>query len=312
MRDKSTEESWELIEYLILYDNKSWNDPRDLAKPVKAISLPQDVPSISDRRLIELENQVQRLMEAHLTPKPSIQMNKIASSCEICGGPHDTQYCMENPEEAFVDYASSRNNRVGGKPFTSNLEPRNFNDATNAWKDKPNFNRAQTKTFSSPSNGSFSTYTSNVPYGPFSYQAKLERALADYDSHQESRLCSLVTQLKQQQDEAINKINTLWKVVSEKYNNAPTHDIAKNSIVHANVVSHDHQDSGTLLNKGIIKSPSNLFSPKYQAQLSLREENRNSSSPKCIHFVNTITIVRKEDEPKGTKIFESCAINNGD
>ncbi|GJX46285.1 hypothetical protein Tco_0271475 [Tanacetum coccineum] len=47
-----------------LYDNESWNDPRDFAKPVKAIALPQDVPSTSDCRLIELENQVQRLMES--------------------------------------------------------------------------------------------------------------------------------------------------------------------------------------------------------------------------------------------------------
>ncbi|GJS28559.1 hypothetical protein Tco_0489179 [Tanacetum coccineum] len=50
---------------LALYNNESWNDPRNFAKPVKAISLPQDVPSTSDHRLIELENQVQRLMEAH-------------------------------------------------------------------------------------------------------------------------------------------------------------------------------------------------------------------------------------------------------
>ncbi|GKA75886.1 zinc finger, CCHC-type containing protein, partial [Tanacetum coccineum] len=34
----------------------SWNDPRDLAKQVKAISLPQDVPSTSDHHLIEQEN----------------------------------------------------------------------------------------------------------------------------------------------------------------------------------------------------------------------------------------------------------------
>nr|GEW97776.1 zinc finger, CCHC-type [Tanacetum cinerariifolium] len=53
---------------------------RDFAKPVKVISLPQDVPSTSDRRLIELENQVQRLMEAHLAPKQPIQVNKITSS----------------------------------------------------------------------------------------------------------------------------------------------------------------------------------------------------------------------------------------
>ncbi|GJS75130.1 hypothetical protein Tco_0725011 [Tanacetum coccineum] len=70
--DKSAEESWALIEYLALYDNEIWNDPRDLAKPVKAISLPQDVSSTSDCNLIELENQVQRLMKAHLAPKPSV------------------------------------------------------------------------------------------------------------------------------------------------------------------------------------------------------------------------------------------------
>ncbi|GJT12005.1 hypothetical protein Tco_0859047 [Tanacetum coccineum] len=60
LRDLNAEESWALLEDLALYDNESWNDPRDFAKPVKAIALPQDVPSTSDRRLIELENQVQR------------------------------------------------------------------------------------------------------------------------------------------------------------------------------------------------------------------------------------------------------------
>ncbi|GJU37900.1 MAK10-like protein [Tanacetum coccineum] len=90
------------------------NDPRDFAKPVKAISLPQDVPSTFDRRLIELENQVQCLMEAHLALKQHVQVNKISSSCKICSGPHDTHYCMENPEQAFVDYASSCTDEAGG------------------------------------------------------------------------------------------------------------------------------------------------------------------------------------------------------
>ncbi|GKE33499.1 hypothetical protein Tco_1452821, partial [Tanacetum coccineum] len=58
-------------------------------------------------------NQVPRLMEAHLAPKQSIQLNKITSSCEICNGPHDTQYCMENPKKAFVEYASSYTDKVG-------------------------------------------------------------------------------------------------------------------------------------------------------------------------------------------------------
>ncbi|GKD45273.1 hypothetical protein Tco_1269918 [Tanacetum coccineum] len=97
-----------LLEDLVLYDNKSWNDPRDFAKPVKAINFPSDVPSTSDRRLIELENQLQRLMEAYLVLIQPSQVNKITTLCEICNGPHDTQYCMEDPEQAFVEYASLR------------------------------------------------------------------------------------------------------------------------------------------------------------------------------------------------------------
>ncbi|GKA63326.1 hypothetical protein Tco_0762932 [Tanacetum coccineum] len=95
----NAEESWALLEDLALYDNESWNDPRDFAKPVKAISLPQDVPSTSNRYLVELENQVQRLMKAYISPKQLVQVNKITSSCEICSGYNDTQYCMENPEQ---------------------------------------------------------------------------------------------------------------------------------------------------------------------------------------------------------------------
>ncbi|GJX47140.1 MAK10-like protein [Tanacetum coccineum] len=119
LRDQNVKESWALLEDLALYDNESWNDPRDFAKPVKAITLPQDVPSTSDRRLIELENQVQRLIEAHLAPTQPTQVNKITTSCEIysgpdaLSGPHDTQYCMEDPEQAFVEYASSRTDEAG-------------------------------------------------------------------------------------------------------------------------------------------------------------------------------------------------------
>nr|GEW32790.1 zinc finger, CCHC-type [Tanacetum cinerariifolium] len=75
---------------------------------------------------------------------------------------------MKNPEQAFVDYESSRSNEVGGKQFTTNQRPRNFNETTNAWKDKPDFNWARTQTFTSPKNGLFSTYTS-------SYQTRLEK-----------------------------------------------------------------------------------------------------------------------------------------
>ncbi|GKE88797.1 hypothetical protein Tco_1566272 [Tanacetum coccineum] len=106
LRDRNVEESWALLEDLALYDNECWNDPKDFAKPVKVISLPQDVPSISDRHRIELENQVQRLMEAHLPLMQPTQVNKMTSLCEIYSGPHNTQYCMENLKQAFVKYES--------------------------------------------------------------------------------------------------------------------------------------------------------------------------------------------------------------
>ncbi|GKE95671.1 hypothetical protein Tco_1580526 [Tanacetum coccineum] len=53
-------------------------------------------------------------MEAHLAPTQPTQVNKVTSSCEICSGPHDTQYCMENLEQSFVEYASSRTDKARG------------------------------------------------------------------------------------------------------------------------------------------------------------------------------------------------------
>ncbi|GJV44725.1 hypothetical protein Tco_1429261 [Tanacetum coccineum] len=104
LRDQNAEESWALLEDLALYDNESWNDPRDFAKLVKAIALPQDVPSASDRHLIELENQ-------------------------ICSGPHDTQYCMEDPEQAFVEYASSCTDEAGGSINTITIHSEKQSDS---------------------------------------------------------------------------------------------------------------------------------------------------------------------------------------
>ncbi|GKA14482.1 MAK10-like protein [Tanacetum coccineum] len=137
--DLNAEESWALLEDLALYDNENWNDPRDFANPVKAIS---------DRRLIELEIQVQRLMEAHLAPTQPTQVNKITTSCEICSDPHDTQYCMEDPKQAFIEYASSRTDEAGGKWYTFKPEQNNLGDTYNpSWKSHPNLRLGDSKPF---------------------------------------------------------------------------------------------------------------------------------------------------------------------
>ncbi|GKA36507.1 MAK10-like protein [Tanacetum coccineum] len=178
LRNKNAKESWALLEDLALYDNESWNNPRDLAKPVKAISLPQDIPSTPDRRLIKLKNQVQRLMEAHLAPKSPVQVNKIASSCEICSGPHDTQYCMENPEQAFVEYASLRTDKAGGKWYTFKPEQNNLGDTYNpSWKSHPNLS---------------------------------------FMASQDDRLSKFEADFKQQQGEMTNKINRFLKAINDR------------------------------------------------------------------------------------------------
>ncbi|GJZ05500.1 hypothetical protein Tco_0539293 [Tanacetum coccineum] len=157
--------------------------------------------STSDRRLIELENQVQRLMEAYLDPMQPTQVNKITSSCEIYSGPHDTQYCLENPEQAFVDYASLRTD------------------------------------------------------------------------------------------------GTRRKTVSEKLDDTPIRNTAGSLAAQMNFTFTDDPTREELRGKG-IKSPSKLLSSKYLSQSSLAEQNRNPSSPKRVHFVNSIIILNKEDEAK--------------
>ncbi|GJW56133.1 MAK10-like protein [Tanacetum coccineum] len=215
------------LQDIALYDNESWNDPRDFAKPVKAIALPQDVPSTSGRRLIELKNQVQHLMEAYLAPTQPTQVNKIATSCEIHSGPHDTQYCMDDSERAYVDYASSRAKEMGDK-----------------------------------------------------------------------RLSHLRTQLGQQQDDMIGKINLLWKTVSEKLNDVSTPENAGNSMAPKSIAAISHDEREELRKKG-IKSPSKLFSPKYLSPASIKELNKNPSAPKRIHFVNLIVILSKDSKEQG-------------
>ncbi|GJX43857.1 MAK10-like protein [Tanacetum coccineum] len=86
-------------------------------------SLDPNVLSTSDRRIIKLENQVQRLMEAHLALTQPTQVNKITSSCKICSDPHNTQYRMENPKQAFFEYVSSRTDKAGGEVSAKMEDP---------------------------------------------------------------------------------------------------------------------------------------------------------------------------------------------
>ncbi|GJU36485.1 MAK10-like protein [Tanacetum coccineum] len=238
LRDLNAKESWALLEDLALYDNESWNDPRDFAKPVKAITLPQDVPSTSDRRLIELENQVQRLMEAHLNPTQPTQVNKITTSCEICSGPHDTQYCMENPEQAFVEYASSRTDKARGKWYTFKPEQNNLGDTYNlSWRSHPNLRWRQPQNsqnnFSNPPNrfqpnGSILNHSFNNHPQNFNNQSNIKGLMSNFMASQETRLSKFEADFRQQQSKMTNKIDTVLKAITDRISGTLPSDTVKN------------------------------------------------------------------------------------
>ncbi|GJW24306.1 zinc finger, CCHC-type containing protein [Tanacetum coccineum] len=72
IRNKNPDESWEIIENLALYDHEGWNDAKEFVKPVKAISTPQPTSKMPDRRLLELEDQINFLLKgSRPTPRPS-------------------------------------------------------------------------------------------------------------------------------------------------------------------------------------------------------------------------------------------------
>ncbi|GKC25488.1 hypothetical protein Tco_1027638 [Tanacetum coccineum] len=117
----------------------------------------------------------------------------------------------------------------------------------------------------------------------------LEKALLDFDSNQEKRLSHLRTQLEQQQDDMIGS------------------SMAPKSIA---ATSHDEKEE---LRKKGIKSPSKLLSPKYLSPTSIKELNKNPSSPKRVYFVNLIVILSTDSdtEEEDASSTNACNLNLG-
>ncbi|GJT25322.1 zinc finger, CCHC-type containing protein [Tanacetum coccineum] len=62
LRYKNANESWEIIKNLALYDHEGWNDTKVFTNPIKAISTPQGTSKTPERRLLELEDQINFLL----------------------------------------------------------------------------------------------------------------------------------------------------------------------------------------------------------------------------------------------------------
>ncbi|GJR58416.1 protein kinase-like domain, concanavalin A-like lectin/glucanase domain protein [Tanacetum coccineum] len=99
-----------------------------------------------------------------------------------------------------------------------------------------------------------------------SYQMKLEKALLDFDSHQEKSLSHLRTQLGQQHDDMIGKINLLWKTIFEK-----------------------------LKDEEWKQKPVKVVLPKVSLSRIPKKLNKNSPALK-LRFVNSIIILSKDSD----------------
>ncbi|GJV42062.1 hypothetical protein Tco_1420502 [Tanacetum coccineum] len=186
-------------------------------------------------------------MEAHLAPKSSVQVNKIAYSCEICSGSYDTQYCMENPEQAFVDYASSHTDEAEGKWFTFKPEQNNLGDTYNSsWKSHLNLRWRQPQNsqnnFSNPlnrfqPNGLIPNLSFNNNPQNLNNQSNLEGLMSNFMASQEARLSKFESDFKQQQGEMTNKIDRVLKAINDRMTGALPSDTVKNPKLNDNSTS---------------------------------------------------------------------------
>ncbi|GJY43678.1 hypothetical protein Tco_0431891 [Tanacetum coccineum] len=189
-------------------------------------------------RLIELENQVKCLMEAHLAPMQPTQVNKVTTSFEICSGPHDTQYCMEDPEQAFVEYASSRTDEAGGKWYTFEPKQNNLGDTFNpSWKIHLNLRWRQPQNsqnnFSNPPNrfqpnGLILNRPFNNNPRSFNNPSNLEGLVSNFMASQDARLSKFEADFKQQQSEMTNKFDTVLKAITDQLAGSLPSDMVKN------------------------------------------------------------------------------------
>nr|GFB68339.1 MAK10-like protein [Tanacetum cinerariifolium] len=177
-------------------------------------------------------------MEAHVAPTQPTQVNKITSSCEICSGPHDTQYCMEIPEQAFIEYVSSRTDKAGCKWYTFKPEQNNLGDTYNpSWKSHPNLRWRQSQNSQSifsnlpnrfQPNGSIPNRSLNNNPQNFNIQSNLEGLVSNFMTSQYVRLSKFEADFKQQQSEMTNKIDTVLKAITDRMAGALPSDTVKN------------------------------------------------------------------------------------
>ncbi|GJW07910.1 hypothetical protein Tco_1570333 [Tanacetum coccineum] len=188
----------------------------------------------------------ERLMEDHLALTQPTQVNKITTSCEICSGPHDTQYCMEDPGQAFIEYVISCTDEAGGKWYTFKPEQTNLGDTYNpSWRSHPNLRWKQPQNsqnnFSNPPNrfqpnGSIPNRSFNNRPQNFNNQSNLEGLVSNFMASQDTRLSKFEADFKQRQSEMTNKIDIVSKAIIDRIAGALPSDTVKNPMLSTSLV----------------------------------------------------------------------------
>ncbi|GKA82755.1 hypothetical protein Tco_0789503 [Tanacetum coccineum] len=275
-------------------------------------------------------------MKAYIDSMQPTQVNKITSSCEICSGPHDTQYCKENPEQAFVEYASSRTAKVGGKWYTFKPEQNNLGDTYNlSWKSHPNLRWRQPQNsqnkFSNPpnrfqSNGSIPNRSFNNNPQSFNNHSNLEGLVSNFMASQDARLSKFEADYKQQQSEMTNKIDIILKAITDRMSNLVSNFMASQDARLSKFEADFKQQQSEMTNKidiilkaitdrmagalpsDTVKNPKlnvNSISPVLSARSYPTEDPQCST--RIYGLINTITVHQsnpyndkpEEDEQKG-------------
>ncbi|GJY35914.1 hypothetical protein Tco_0421292 [Tanacetum coccineum] len=262
-------------------------------------------------------------MEAHIAPTQPTKVNKITTLCEIYNGPHDTQYCKEDPKQAFVEYASSRTDEAGGKWYIFKPEQNNLGDTYSpSWRGHPNLRWRQPQNsqnnFSNPpnkfqSNGPNPNRSFNNNPRSFNNQSNLKGLVSNFIASQDARLSKFEADFKQQQSEMTNKIDIVLKAITDRIAGALPSDTVKNPKLSSTpVLSARQKEKGNLgnTNSNLYPQPDPLASiateqvRKLNSMLELLGLVPQSSNTKFVCSKGDageamfIEIIRDDDEPR--------------
>ncbi|GJU43777.1 hypothetical protein Tco_1201043 [Tanacetum coccineum] len=154
---------------------------------------------------------------------------------------------MENLEQAFVKYASSRTDKAGGKWYTFKSEQNNLGETYNpSWKSHPNLRWRQPQNYQNnflnppnrfQPNDSFPNRSFNDNPQNFNNQSNLEGLVSNFMASQDARLSKFEADFKQQQGKMTNKIDTVLKAINDRMTGTLLSDTVNNPKLNVNSTS---------------------------------------------------------------------------